>query len=135
MKEIFKDAKIGDEVWDFVYGEGTITEIESTEPYPIVVQFKKHSISYTYYGSFYENSRQTLFWQKFDPPEEAYQKPFPDLKIDTRVLVWNEQWSRKLKRHFSHFSKNKKIVVFTGGSTSWNQHGTKEFDNWELAEE
>ena len=70
-------------------------------------------------------------------PLEYYRiKPdYPTLKVDDKVLVWDNNPTRKLKRYFSHFDERGSIHCFSNGYTSWSSNGeTIPWANWELVE-
>ena len=59
----------------------------------------------------------------------------PDLKVDTKVLVWDMRGDAKKERYFKGFDKNGDIECFKGGATSWSSRGAfSSWENWELAE-
>lgn len=78
--EIFKNAKVKDRVWDFICGYGTIEFISNTSSYPIHVLFdlkyrdEDITKNYTIEGKVSRIANQTLFWQEFKIPTEAYLK-------------------------------------------------------------
>lgn len=134
---MFKDAKVGDKAWSIQAGWGTIYHISKERPYPI--EFKSDisnkQYCFTYNGMYREiDTNPTLFWNEFKIPKEAFIKPLPDLKIDTKVIVWNEE-NKKFKRHFSHF-KDGKIYCFNDGTSSWNATDNSGYwRNWEIYNE
>lgn len=74
---MFKNAKVGDRVWDYLYGWGTIKKTDFDIDYPILVKYdnKDNHDSFTYEG--FENlihKRPTLFWDeiKFEAPEKPF---------------------------------------------------------------
>jgi hypothetical protein len=76
MTTTFENAKVGDKVWDFVYGWGEVIELDVSEMFDTIrVSFKpfgyseKEVIYYTT-GSISFNNPQTLFWDeiKFEVP-------------------------------------------------------------------
>ena len=75
---MFKDAKVGDRVWSFVYGWGTITSITCGRSYPLSIRFDNGcSESYTFEGKrINAEANHTLFWNeiKFDIPPKPRQK-------------------------------------------------------------
>ena len=112
-----------------------------TEHFEIDIPFEVEFIddnccSYTYGGKYnVKDASQTLFWQKFKIPEEAYIKPLSKLEVDTKVLVWRKGETEKHKRYFSHFDGDM-IYCFGSGSSSWNSNGlTTHWSNWELYED
>jgi len=139
MKD-FSNAKVGDTVWDFIYGYGEVVII-CDEMY-IGVKFKNILIIMTYsiYGILEGCRTQTLFWNEFKAPKEAFIKQPPKLEIDTKVLVWDSNSVLKHKRYFSHFDENGKCCTFVNGSTSWSSIYKKidtevwAWDNYELVE-
>ena len=72
---MFRNAKIGDKVWDFVYGEGTVTGINECEQYPLTVTFKDgSSATFSYEGKYNLDYNQSLFWDRFEftPPIKPF---------------------------------------------------------------
>ena len=70
----FSNAKVGDKVFDILYGEGFISSIDNT-PYPINVEFDLTNESYKIDGKPNIQSKlPTLYHNKFyiQIPEEAY---------------------------------------------------------------
>jgi len=134
MKEIFKNYKVGDKVWKYGVGWIEITEINNDSIYQIICS---DGNTYSIEGEYrISDSLPSIFPNEFQIPKEAFIKPLPKLEVDTKVLVWDDN-SPKVKRYFSHFSKDGKIVCFTGGATSWSANGAAYihlWDNWELAQ-
>jgi len=134
---MFSNAKVGDKVFDYLKQEwGVIQDVDNSQILPLLVKFSEKSFGgYTYKGtiSIYD-TLPILFWDEVKPitPPE---KPIPDLEVDTKVIVWNNNCPRnKLKAYFSHF-KDGKIYCFDSGTTSWSATTTFTWDNWELVDE
>jgi len=133
---MFKSAKIGDRVFDYLLQEwGTVSFIKDAgHKYPIRVQFAEIKKEYTSGGKdLCSYKLQTLFWNEMEPitPPE---KPLPELEVDTRVFVWNSNDDIKFKRYFSHFDSNGSINCFKLGATSLSSNrNTALWNNWELA--
>ncbi len=94
---MFKNAKVGDRVWGFRYGWGTITSTSHLNVYPLFVLFDNgKQESFTIEGKIdsYDDKNPTLFWNeiKFEIPE----KPF-DLEAELKRLEIKE---------FEHGDKN-----------------------------
>jgi hypothetical protein len=127
-----KEIKVGDKVWDSHYGWSEVVSLYGNEYYVI-------ETNYSYYdadGKFYRNDiLPRLFWNEFEVPKCAFTKPLPDLKVDTRVLVWNN--GVKEKRYFSHFDKYGNMRCFNNGVTGWinKNAATTAWDNWEIYKE
>ena len=143
---MFKDVKLGDNLYSIEEGWGTVEAITDGD-YPLIAQFKYRRISFTLEGKRFMSSRYpTLFWDeiKFEVPKkpspnlevDTPKKPLPNLEVDTKVLVWNGEYCEKIKRHFKGFDKGDKIVCFVNGETSWSSNGiVNEWNYWELAED
>ena len=131
---MFKDAKVGDELYSIEDGWG-ILEAIADMGYPLNVQFKHHRVSFTIDGRRFTSSKNpTLFWDEIE--FEIPKKPLPNLKVDTPVLVWSISKDRKEKAHFKKFDVNGRIVCFLGGTTSWSNDGVcGGWEHWELAED
>ena len=134
---MFKDAKIGDKVWDFAYGWGVIDYIKHTYNCPIRVDFLNGvTISYTLDGKPNANSENpTLFWDevKFEIPS----KPLPNLEVDTKVLVWDGK-DIPCPRYFHSFNKDGKIRTWSDGRSSFTTRSKGDYitwSNWKLFEE
>lgn len=129
----FEDAKIGEKAWCMRRGWGEIGRIVPSQAYPIHVYFQNGiEGAYTISGRYnLDDVSQMLFWDEV--VIEAPKKPFPDLEVDTKVLVWCDN-KPKHKRYFSHFSPTG-VVCFDHGMTSWTTVRTSEWDHWELAEQ
>jgi len=131
---MFEDAKIGDDVWSVEDEWGTVVSIADSD-YPLVVEFGCEIITFMLDGRRWESSKNpTLFWDeiKFEIPK----KPLPNLKVDTKVIVWESgEYILKEKRHFKEFNNKGKIVCFINGYTSWTSRNTEEWEYWELAED
>lgn len=86
---MFRNVKIGDKVWDFIFGEGVITEISDCEQYPLVVTFKDDVRStFSYDGKFHLDYNQTLFWDRFEFTPPA--KPFDLVDYLNKNLIKKE---------------------------------------------
>ena len=128
---MFKNAKIGDKLYSMEDGWGVLEDITDSD-YPLIVQFKFQRVGFTIDGKRWKLSKnQTLFWDKIE--FEVPKRPLPDLKVDTKVIVWNSGEPKK-KRHFKKFNKDGDIICFAHGATSWTMSGTFTWKYWELAE-
>ena len=76
--ETFDNAKVGDRVWNIRHGWGEIVKIEKYNKY-IYVKFKAgFMIDFTFEGKYVSTDvSPSLFWNEFEAPEEAYEKPLP----------------------------------------------------------
>ncbi len=123
---MFKNAKPGDNVWDFRYGWGTIFKVKKDKTYCIETLNDSFDITGR---SQKQHVRPLLFWDELLIETPAV--PVPDLKVDTKVIVWNETSKNEDKRYFSHFYENV-IYCFDHGLTSWNATGSSPWEYWEL---
>ncbi len=83
---MFSNAKVGDRVWDFTLGKGTIIKIDRNITNPIRVKFDRsgYIFRFKFNGKLNENDiNPTLFWDeiKYEIPK----KPF-DLKAEFEKL-------------------------------------------------
>lgn len=130
---MFKNAKIGDRVWSFVDGWGVLSKINN-EDRKVSVYFDDGSRdSFTIDGKRFCSDRYPVLFRdkiKFTIPK----KPLHSLKIDTKVMVWNDD-TTKFKAHFKEFNNYGKIVCFASGTTSFSSYGeVSTWDNYELVE-
>jgi len=130
--EMFEDVIVGDRLYSFEEGWGIVEDITDSD-YPLIVQFKSKRVGFTIDGKRWKLSQNpTLFWDKIE--FEVPKRPLPDLKVDTKVIVWaSEEDTRKEKRYFKEFNKDGGIACFTHGATSWNAKGVVVWEHWELA--
>ena len=132
---MFEHAKVGDQVWSYTDGYGTIIKITGGDS-PIAVKFDGGGQNYfTIDGKrFKTDENPILFWDKIE--FEIQKKPELNLNIDDKVLVWNKEGDIKVKRHFKRFDIDGKIVCFAIGGTSWTCDDDEELkcNYWELAE-
>ena len=85
--------KVGQTVWDVLYGEGKIIEINVGDEYPVVVSFEKAQevMSYRYNGKMHNDYARTLFFS--EPKIIADEKPkfTPVLEYcDVLIAVGND---------------------------------------------
>ncbi len=70
----FDGVKIGDKVWSFEFGWGTVKELIYNSPYPIGVVFDNEQYeTFTLDGKVEKSCNQTLFWNevKFEVPKKT----------------------------------------------------------------
>lgn len=130
---MFRNAKVGDRVFDYTSQSwGTIYNISETKLNGLDVKLdSKITLSYAMNGkiSVYDNV-PVLFWDEVKPIIPP-KKPLPKIKLDTRVLVWDDDNEEKHARYFSHFNKNGYIVTFPNGQTSWTYNLLEMKECWE----
>lgn len=77
--EKFRQAKVGDTVYDLIYGKGIIVGIRENNTYPILVEFNNFGrVGYTYKGQYLtEDNKPRLYWNEVKlPSDEEDKKPF-----------------------------------------------------------
>lgn len=92
---MFRNAKVGDRVWDFSKGWGTIVQI-CNDNYPITVQFEVGEIgAFTFEGKCsYSDLYPRLFWNeiKFEIPEKPLDiKEFLKRNLKPKKFVKDEE--------------------------------------------
>jgi hypothetical protein len=85
----FENAQVGDRVWSYAYGWGTVTNHcpdSYTGRYPIVVKFDTGSATgtYTKQGKFTTTEPQTLFWDEIP----IIAPPRPKRLVTKTAEVW-----------------------------------------------
>ena len=133
----FSNAKVGDKVFDILFGYGIIKSNDEWSSYPIQVQFDDYFETYLIDGRTREESIfPSLYYNKFEIkiPEEAYKQPLPDIAVDTPMIVWNDD-AIKEKRYFKSFSKDGRVKCFINGQTSFSSNGSAlAWSNYEIVE-
>ena len=139
----FRNAKVGDKVWSYRDGWLTIRSIScpASLEYPIeTIDSSGLTSSFSIGGKKNRGDlNPILFWNKFEIPDEAFEKPLPKLEIDTLVWVWDDYKDEKVLRFFSHFDECGSIYTFDDGRDSsynpnYNPDITTSWNNWELYE-
>ncbi len=129
MKDVFKNHKVGDKVWNLQTKKWeTIEKIIKDSRYPIHTRYS----TYKKDGRASENAMiATIFPSKFKLviPDEAYQMPLPNLAVDTKVVVWNNIDGIRHKRYFAKFNNAGNIVCFPCGATSFTA-GLGKREHW-----
>ena len=127
MKLHGTELKVGDRVWSIIHGWGSL---DSINDYAMYIQYGIGL--YTSHDLIH--AEKIFFWNEFKIPKEAFIKPLPDLTVDTKVIVWNNNMA-KFKRHFKEFNSRGEIICFDYGKTSFTTTDIDRWDNWELYEE
>ena len=137
---MFSEIKLGDKVWCVANGWGIILGTKEPNQLPLMVDFGKYQLFYTIDGKRNENDKQqSLFWNEFNIPKDAYLKQLINLEVDTKLIVCDQKSFAKAKnRYFSHFNEYGKACCFIDGKSKWSG-GTKDktlpWEYWEVVEE
>lgn len=103
---MFRNAKVGDRVWDFIEQWGTIVEIDEKSDFPLVVEFDNNEEegAYTYEGKEFEvDFNPRLFWDeiKYEIPKKPFSLEAELRKLEKTDfefgnnnygLIWNNQF-------------------------------------------
>ncbi len=97
QNEVKQDEfRVGDVVWDVVFGKGSVYKISEMVYYSIKVEFENgFEKSFTPDGKIHEESNRTLFFS--EPKIEAsVTRPFVPTLVGKRVVVryFDETWTR-----------------------------------------
>jgi len=130
----FENAQVGDRVWDVKYGWGKIAKI-SKEDHLIIVDFDNDIINIYQFDGIDGKSNKTdlnptLFWNESKIPEEAFEQQFPDLDIDTKVLVKEFAENEWQKRYFAGWTDDGKMKCWSDGRTSWTATDETDYFIW-----
>ena len=140
MKDVFKNHKVGDKVWNLQTKKWeTIEKIIKDSNYPIHTQYS----TYKKDGRARDNAMiATIYPNEFGLviPDEAYVKPKPKLAINTKVIVWKKgEDNRKHNRYFNQFDIDGRAVCYPEGTTSFTRNATcrpfEVWDNYEIYKE
>ena len=125
---MFKNAKIGDRVWDFRRGWGTIKQIDFNTKYPLKVVFDEYDGDETFNieGKEYNNLKPTLFWDeiKFEIPKKPLSLEDELRKLEIKefengavnyYLLWDNEY-KKIKQNFVNYCQNPFDIFFTEDS-------------------
>mgnify|MGYP000499899890 CR=1 FL=1 len=132
----FESAGVGDRVWSFAHGWGTIEEIRDKFEYRILVTFDDSGIiSFTVDGKQFTSCAQILFWDeiKFVAPK----KPIYIPKEDTLVRVKDYPEKEWTYRYSAGYDEDGYLACFSDGATSrtagWQT--TTLWKIWEIVDE
>ena len=97
QNEVKQDEfRVGDVVWDVMFGKGSVYKISEMAYYSIKVEFENgFGRSFTPDGKIHEESNRTLFFS--EPKIEAsVTRPFVPTLVGKRVVVryFDETWTR-----------------------------------------
>ena len=130
----FENAKVNDKIWSIKYRRWfTVTRIQTNY---IIISDGNINTSCNFDGSVNGDKFQSYFWDEIEIIAPV--KPKPKLKVDTKLIVWNYNSSRRYNQYFSHFDDTGRIHAFADGRTSWsndNRYTSRSWDCWELAKE
>ena len=128
-KKAFEDAQVGNRVWDFVLGWGTITSIKEKSDFPLTVMFdcKEDYYIYTLEGKGYRSDlHPRLFWDeiKFEIPEKPFYLESELKKLEIKDFIveefnYNLYWcnkSKKIEYNYGYWSENPLAIYFTENS-------------------
>lgn len=80
-----EEIKVGDKVWDVRFGWSEVVFLHKGSSFPIQTNFS----SYLESGKGYEEHKSpSLFWQEFEIPANAYEKPKE--KVKKYVVVYQK---------------------------------------------
>lgn len=138
---MFRDSKVGDDVWSNIKGWGKITafskdwtglEFAHIEYYYDTEWKDKFKIKNGEIEGF-SSKNEKIYHNNLKLPKEEYTFPEkPNIPVDTKLLV-SKTWidTKPQKRHFSHFDNHTGVYCFRNGGTSFTQDGCYEhYNNW-----
>ena len=75
MITTFENAKVGDKVWDFIYGWGVVVDTQALPDdfsHTLLIEFCRQRVYYATTGTTSSSSVRTLFWDeiKFETPAQ-----------------------------------------------------------------
>lgn len=125
VKTLFK---VGQVVWDVVYGKGVVVDILENHSYPVVVEFEEGVVSCTNDGKAYETHGRTLFFS--EPKIEAATEPMfqPVLKEGDKLLTVGYDWQWELhevSEELEYAVKNKQGTLFYKNAFAFYRLGEK----------
>jgi hypothetical protein len=131
----FETAKVGDKVYDYAKGWGIVEDAESSYSVqglsmPIKVRFDASGMisNYTKQGTRLQDKQQ-LFWDEVEIIAPI--KPLPDLEVDTKLLVWNDDDDILYRRYFACFSDDGKVCCYNNGKSSWSGYSDEHVTKWD----
>jgi len=133
----FENAKVGDKVCTFEYGNGQIHAIRNHPEHPIQILSNLGVIKgYCREGfAYHDRAVQTAFYGSKLPTFDIPPPPVPEPPMDTPVIVWNKG-NTKLHRYVKGFNNDGFLETFSNGTTSFTDNGwTETWRDWELYKE
>ena len=121
QNEVKQDAfRVGDVVWDVVFGKGSVYKISEMAYYSIKVKFENgFERSFTPDGKTHEESNRTLFFS--EPKIEAsVTRPFVPTLVGKRVVVV-PKFDREVSRLFTVFKEDSERIYFVEGGHYWDK--------------
>ena len=121
QNEVKQDAfRVGDVVWDVVFGKGSVYKISEMAYCSIKVEFENgFEKSFTPDGKIHEESNRTLFFS--EPKIEAsVTRPFVPTLVGKRVVVV-PKFDREVSRLFTVFKENSERLYVTEEGHYWDK--------------
>ena len=121
QNEVKQDAfRVGDVVWDVVFGKGSVYKISDVDYYSIKVEFENgFEKSFTPVGKIHEESNRTLFFS--EPKVEAsVTRPFVPTLVGKRVVVV-PKFDREVSRLFTVFKEDSERIYVTEEGHYWDK--------------
>ena len=121
QNEVKQDAfRVGDVVWDVVFGKGSVYKISEMADYSIKVKFEnRFERSFTPDGKIHEVSNRTLFFS--EPKIEAsVTRPFVPTLVGKRVVVV-PKFDREVSRLFTVFKEDSERIYVTEEGHYWDK--------------
>lgn len=122
---MLRNAKVGDRVWDIIYGWGNIISVIKNDPFPIAVDFSNgKTISYKFNGKNNDTDiNPRLFWDeiKYEIPEKPFnlENELRQLEItefrhggNNQFLTWSNEFKNIDSYYFNSF-QNPFLIYFT----------------------
>lgn len=120
---MFKNAKAGDRVWDYLYGWGTIKKTDFDIDYPILVKYdnEDNHDSFTYEGfKSLKHKSPILFWDeiKFEVPEKPFNlKEFLRENLELKEFEYEKKnyyfvWDSSEEFDYSYSSFHESITPY-----------------------
>ncbi len=138
MTTTFENAVIGDKIYSVKHDWCEVIDIYKDDPYPIVLRIEGidndlYDIRITFDGKHAKHDKyQTFFWDKVDII--APYKPHPELKIDTKLIVWDKEYPLDTYKRYFAFFKDDLVCCFEGGLTSWSAENYDNVESWDFYE-
>ena len=121
QNEVKQDAfRVGDVVWDVVFGKGSVYKISEMADYSIKVKFEnRFERSFTPDGKIHRESNRTLFFS--EPKIEAsVTRPFVPTLVGKRVVVV-PKFDREVSRLFTVFKEDSERIYVTEEGHYWDK--------------
>lgn len=126
---MFENAKVGEKVWDSFDRNFIKIRSISTATHDFIPINLENGKNMSFKGTD-SRGRSRYYWQPFEIPPHAFEKPLPELEDGQEILVKDDPGGFWEKRHFAKYNTANKVLAYRNGQSKWSHYNESCFA-WE----